>query len=147
MIDHDKFDNISRRMMELEKVEHGIDLGSMSLVELVALRDDINSVLPDTTKMDLHQELSTQYMIVKDYQSTVVNSDSIPVNQVAQVMNSTVAALGQLIKMQESLERVETFKKMERCLIEAVTLLPEAAREKFFSEYEALALDKGLLAA
>jgi hypothetical protein len=120
-------------------------LSDLTVAELLAMREEINSLLPDTATMDLHKELASQFAIVKQYQADVMLNDKVPPNQIAQCMNTTVATLGQLIKMQESLERAEAFKKMETCLIEAVLLLPEEAKLKFYAEYEALALDKGLL--
>lgn len=127
-----------------KEVSSTLDLSSLTVGQLSQLRDEINALLPDTGKMDLHKELATQYTLVKQYQSEVLDNDEVPPNQVAQVMNSTVAALAQLIKLQEALERVEAFKKMETCLIEAVTLLPEEARTKFFDEYEAMAMSRGI---
>lgn len=128
-----------------KEVSSTLDLSGLSIGQLSQLRDEVTDLLPDTGKMDLHKELATQYILIKEYQSEVRENNEVPPNQVAQVMNSTVAALAQLIKLQEALERVEAFKKMETCLIEAVTLLPEPARVKFFDEYEAMASSRGIV--
>lgn len=139
-------DESKRRRARAYEPQEGqiVDLALLSPVELVQLRSDIDKLLPDTSSMDLHRELAVQYALVKAYQAEVQDNDDVPPNQVAQVMNTTVATLAQLIKLQESLERAETFKKMEGCLIEAVSLLPDEAKAKFFEEYEALAASKDL---
>lgn len=124
--------------------DEAMNLSAFTITELSRLHSQIAAMLPDVAKMDLHRELATQYAVVKEFQQDVLVNPEIPANQVAQCMNVTVSALGHLIKLQESLERVETFKKMETCLIEAVAVLPEEAKVKFFEEYEAMGLDKGL---
>jgi len=148
MIDETKFaqlrDSLRATHQTQKDVSTVVDLGSLTLEQLSKLRDEINELLPDTGRMDLHKELATQYRIIKNYQSDVLQDTETPANQVAQVMNATVSALGQLIKMQESLERVEAFKAMESCLIEAVGLLPDDAKARFLDEYEEMAQTKGL---
>lgn len=121
-----------------------MDLGALSVTQLSQLRDDINAVLPTTDKMDLHRELATQYAVIKEYQTSSLGNEEVPPNQMAQIMNSTVAALAQLIKLQETLKREETFKMMEGLMLEAVTMMDEEAREHFFKGYEELAKAKGL---
>lgn len=143
MINHERF----KELMELDVPKSSstvMDLSGLSIAQLSSLRDDINDLLPDTGKMDLHRELATQYALIKEYQAEVLDNDETAPNQVAQVMNSTVAALGHLIKLQESLEREETLKKMETCFFEAVKLMPDDAKERFFEEYALLASKEGL---
>lgn len=121
------------------------DLAYLNEGQLRALKAEIEDLLPDTGSMNLHRELADQFAAVKKYQRDVLDDEDVEPNKVASVMNAVTSTLGHLIKMQESLERAETFKKMELCLIEAVGLLPEEARLKFFQDYEVLAGSKGLL--
>lgn len=122
------------------------DLSLLTESQLRSLRAEIDELLPNTGSMNLHQELADQYKAVKRFQEEVLSGDLEDEPQkVASVMNAVTSTLGQLIKMQENLERIETFKKMEACLIEALSLLPEETREKFFDDYENLARERGLV--
>lgn len=123
------------------------DLSLLTESQLRSLRAEIDELLPNTKSMNLHQELADQYKAVKKFQEEVLYSGDLEdePQKVASVMNAVTSTLGQLIKMQENLERIETFKKMEACLIEALNLLPEETREKFFDDYENLARERGLV--
>ena len=127
-----------------KEVSSTLDLSGLSVSQLSELRDEVTALLPDTRQMDLHKELATQYVLVKQYQAEVLSNTEIPANQVAQCLNTTVATLGHLIKLQESLEREEQLKKMEGCFFEAIKTLPDETKDLFFEEYALIAHREGL---
>ena len=94
---------------------------------------------------DLEEELLSQYNKIVQLQDDVKDNDDIPANQRAQVMNSAVSALAQIIKLRQDLKRETTLQLMEQALLEAVDTLDKPARDVFFEEYERLAASKGLV--
>ena len=140
-----------KRAAELrKKVDGALDLNpidGLSVAELRALRREIEQRLPkdDIGELDLEQELVGQYREVKALMSVVIDDMDTPANQKAQVANSVVSTLAQLVKMQEDLRREETFKLMESCLVEALKALPDDTREAFYVEYDRLAKKAGLI--
>lgn len=140
-----------KRAAELrKKVDGALDLNpvdGLSVAELRALRREIEQRLPkdDIGELDLEQELVGQYREVKALMSVVIDDMDTPANQKAQVANSVVSTLAQLVKMQEDLRREETFKLMESCLVEALKALPDETREAFYVEYDRLAKKAGLI--
>ena len=118
----------------------------MNQAALIDLKRRIDSYLPAMALKDvnLEEELLTQFALVKDLQSVTMSDMDIPANQKAQVAGQVAAVLKQLVEMQMSLSREEEFKKMEQALLEAVGLLPDDAKAKFFDEYELLARKSGV---
>ena len=94
---------------------------------------------------DLEEELLSQYNKIVQLQDDVKDNDDIPANQRAQVMNSAVSALAQIIKLRQDLKRETTLQLMEQALLEAIDTLDKPARDVFFEEYERLAASKGLV--
>ena len=74
----------------------------------------------------------------------VTDDFDVAPNQKAQVANSVVQTLGQLVRLQEDLRRNETFKVMEGVLVEAIKTLPTATKDQFFAEYARVAKKAGL---
>lgn len=147
MIDESLFEAQREAQKEGQKPEKTSPvphLHTLTKLELVTLRDEIHQLLPDSRAMDLHRELSEQYHTLKEFQLDYLSEENIDPSRVATIMNATTTTLGQLIKLQESLDRAEQMKKLESCMIEAVALLPAEAKDRFFHEYEALALNYGL---
>ena len=68
--------------------------------------------------------------------SVVIDDMDTPANQKAQVANSVVSTLAQLVKMQEDLRRDERLKRIESVLLEVIKTLPEETKAAFFEEYE-----------
>ena len=140
-----------KRAAELrKKVDGALDLNpidGLSVAELRALRREIEQRLPkdEIGELDLEQELVGQYREVKALMTLVIDDMDTPANQKAQVANSVVSTLAQLVKMQEDLRREETFKLMESCLVEALKALPDETREAFYVEYDRLAKKAGLI--
>ena len=121
-------------------------LDGLTHQELRALREAIDRKLPDNSldELNLEKELVSQYMLVKRLQDAVITDEEIPLNQRAQLANSVVATLGQLVKLQEDLKREESLKLMETCLLDSLLMLPEDVREQFFVDYEKMAASAGL---
>ena len=123
-------------------------LTTMSKAELRKLRNEIDKLLPPLQTvgdLNLEVELVEQYQKTKDLMDSVTLDEGVPVNQRAQVCNAVVTALQQLVKLQEDLKKQETLKIMEACLIDAVKVLPQVAKDAFFIEYERLAAKAGLM--
>ena len=131
-----------KRAAELrKKVDGALDLNpvdGLSVAELRALRREIEQRLPkdDIGELDLEQELVGQYREVKALMSVVIDDMDTPANQKAQVANSVVSTLAQLVKMQEDLRRDERLKRIESVLLEVIKTLPEETKAAFFEEYE-----------
>lgn len=122
-------------------------LAGLSQKELRRLKADIEKLLPKEAveDLDLEKELVSQYTKTRDLMDEVLTDESVPTNQKAQVANSVVSTLGQLVKLQEDLRREQTLKVMEGCLVEVVKTLPEAKQTEFYAEYERIAEKAGLV--
>lgn len=96
-------------------------------------------------ELNLEKELISQYGKIKQLMDDVIYDETTPPNQRATVANSVASTLGQLIKLQEDLQKGEQLKLMESCLIEALKLLPQETKDEFFVEYERLAKKAGLI--
>ena len=97
------------------------------------------------SELSLEAELVVQYSKTRQLMDDTLNDSETPANQKAQVANSVVSALAQLIKLQEDLKKQETLKIMEGVLIEVLQTLPTEVRDKFFTEYERRAAQAGLM--
>lgn len=115
-------------------------LESWPVADLLALREEIDRLVPSAALKDinLEAELVSQYAKIKTLQSDVMADQDTPVNQKAQVANSCAATLGQLTKMQSDFYTSERFKSIEGILIKYLKTLPESMVLEFFNEYEAL---------
>ncbi len=144
MIDQEKLAGIKTLMRGNESSKD--PLAGLSAKELRRLRSEIDKLLPSTKVSDLNleEELVEQYQKIKDLMDEVTESADVGASQKAQVGNSVVGTLGQLVKLQEDLRRQETFKIMEGVLIEAIKRLPAAVKDEFFTEYARLAKRAGL---
>lgn len=145
MIDKEKLARIRTELSDGPEDEN--QLAAFSEAELRRLRSEIDRTLPPDTlvALDLETELVSQYRKTKDLMDEVMNDKLCPTNQKAQVANSVVSTLAQLIKLQEDLRREETLKIMEECLTDALKALPDEVRQAFYAEYERLAAKAGLL--
>ena len=88
--------------------------------------------------LDLDQQLYNTYAQAKNYLDGIKDDESVPPNQVAQVMNTITAILKEIVKMQTDLYEAERIKKLEAAMIQAIRLAPKAAQKAFFEEYEAI---------
>lgn len=144
MIDNEKLAQIKVSIAGKEDIKN--PLIGINEADLRRLRSEINSLLPDdkVETLDLESELVAQYRKTKQLMDDVLSDEECPANQKAQVANSVVGTLGQLVKLQEELRREETLKLMESCLIESLKVLPADVRDAFFNEYERRAAKAGL---
>lgn len=128
---------------ELERKQpapKNLSIHSMSVPELLALRQAITEKLPNIAlkDLDLEQELVMQYETLKRLQEEVLSDPDIPANQRAQVANAVGTNLQSLAKMQVQQYTGERFKQIEMLLINLLNTWPPEMVEKFFVEYEAV---------
>ncbi len=143
MIDQEKLAGIKTLMRGKESPKDPLE--GLTPKELRRLRGEIDKLLPSrVSDLNLEEELVEQYQKIKDLMDEVTESPDVGASQKAQVGNSVVGTLGQLVKLQEDLRRQETFKIMEGVLIEAIKRLPAAVKDEFFTEYARLAKRAGL---
>jgi hypothetical protein len=109
---------------------------------LIQFHDEIRACLPplSLTQMNLEEELLLQYHSLRSLQTLVLNDDTLPLNQRAQVANSVVATLDRLVGAQEKVYSQERFKAIETALIRHLKRLPEATAEAFLVDYKAILL-------
>lgn len=115
-----------------------LDLDSMNLDDLLALRDEIDAKLPKTSikDIDLEKELVLQYMRGKELQATIAQDEGVPANQRAQIANSVRTSLNELVKLQQAIYGAEQGRRMEAALAKALRTLPEEAQHVFFDAYQ-----------
>ena len=143
MLDQEKLAGIKVLMRGKESPKDPLE--GLTPKELRRLRGEIDKLLPSrVSDLNLEEELVEQYQKIKDLMDEVTESPDVGASQKAQVGNSVVGTLGQLVKLQEDLRRQETFKIMEGVLIEAIKRLPAAVKDEFFTEYARLAKRAGL---
>lgn len=108
--------------------------------EMLALKEllDSSTVEKSLKDLNLEHELLAQYARVKRLQEEVLNDDSVPANQRAQVAGAVASTLQQLIKMQVEFSTSERFKAIEALMIKAMRKLPKDVAEEFLEEYERL---------
>jgi hypothetical protein len=109
----------------------------MPIHELIRHRDEITSHLPPVSlnEINVEEETLLQFHALRALQNQVLDDDSIPLNQRAQVANSVAASLGRLAELQQSLWTSERFKRIESLLIRCVSSLPTEVSAQFLSEY------------
>jgi hypothetical protein len=86
-----------------------------------------------------------QYEKTKRLMDTCLLDTEVAVNQKAQVANTLVATLGQLVKLQDDLRLQQTLNLMESTLIDVIKSQPDPFKEEFFLEYELKARKAGLM--
>lgn len=123
------------------------ELADIPQPELRRLRAEIDRLLPDNSvkSMDLGDELVQQYHKTKNLMDETMANEECAPNQKAQVCNSVVTILAQLVKLQEDLKLQKTMSLMESVLIDSIKLLPQEAKDEFFVEYERMAKKAGLV--
>jgi len=119
---------------------------SMSEKDLRTLQDLLKELLPEQSvkELNLEDELLQQYTKTKRLMNEVLEDLDVAPNQKAQVANSVVGTLGQLVKLQEDLKLQEAMKLMESTLIDVIKTLPQDVKDEFFEVYEAQARKVGL---
>jgi hypothetical protein len=122
-------------------------LRSMSEKDLRTLQDLLKELLPEQSvkELNLEDELLQQYTKTKRLMDDVLEDLDVAPNQKAQVANSVVGTLGQLVKLQEDLKLQEAMKLMESTLIDVIKTLPQDVKDEFFEVYEEQARKVGLV--
>lgn len=115
------------------------DLDGLTLIELLDLRNRINSRLPPSSLRDLNleQELILQFMHARELLATASQSTSLKDNQTAQLVGACTALIKQIGDMQKSVYSSERMKRLESSLIEVLNAADHSLREKFVKLYEA----------
>ena len=146
MIDDAKLAQVQAAMAGTAPEKEGFDLDAMSVDELRELRDEIDRRLPEDSldSLNLEKELVGQYRKTKDLMDSVLHDDETPANQRAQVANSVVTTLGQLVKLQEDLKREETLKLMETVLLDTIGVMGDDVKNAFLREYKSRAAIAGI---
>ena len=144
MIDQEKLAEVRTRLRGGDTPKD--PLASLTPSELRRLRSEVDKLLPESNVkcMDLGDELIQQYHKTKALMDETLAGDA-PVNQQAQVCNSVVTILAQLVKLQEDLKLQKTLALMEATLIDVIKTLPQEAKDEFFAEYDRMAKKEGLL--
>ena len=88
--------------------------------------------------LDLDAELYNAYAKAKNYLAIVQSDETVPPNQLAQLMNTISAILKEIVKMQTDLYNAERVKKLEAAMIQAIKLAPLESQQAFLEQYETL---------
>lgn len=111
---------------------------SLSLEDLIRNYDEIRDNLPPIALKDLNieEELLLQFHQLRRLQGDVLNDESLPLNQRAQVASTVAASLHKLSERQEAIWSSERFKDIENLLIRTLSQLPEDLAASFLDTYE-----------
>ncbi len=93
--------------------------------------------------LNLDAELYNAYAKAKNYLADVQSDESIPPNQLAQLMNTISAILKEIVKMQTDLYSAERVKRLEAAMIQAIKLAPPESQHAFLEEYEKILAEAG----
>ena len=145
MIDESKMRALNKPT-ELPQDLEGV-LSNLPKKDLRRLKSMVDSLLPSqrVKDLDLEDELMQQYEKTKSLMDDCIDDCETSPNQKAQVANSVVNTLGQLVKLQEDLRMQQTLKIMEQALIDTIKGLPKELKDEFFEEYERRAKKAGLI--
>lgn len=129
--------NENLQTTQTRQSQSAFDLKSMGEAALLDLRNQIDKALPTTSlkDMDLAKEMVVQYRAVKRLQDDILNDDSVPANQRAQVVNACANALETLVEMQTKHHTSERLKQIETILIDVINGQSESVQTAFFDEY------------
>lgn len=137
MIDESKVKNFGRGE---ETSTSPFRWSALPLETLLRYLDEIRQVLPATTLLDMNmeEELILQFQAVRTLQNTILDDESVPANQKAQVANSVASVLGSIADLQNKVYSSERFKRIETLLIRHLNKLPEDVAAAFLEDYESL---------
>lgn len=135
MIDESKVKNFGRGE---ETSTPTFRWSALPLETLLRYLDEIRQVLPATTLLDMNmeEELILQFQAVRTLQNTILDDESVPANQKAQVANSVASVLGSIADLQNKVYSSERFKRIETLLIRHLNKLPEDVAAAFLEDYE-----------
>lgn len=114
------------------------DLNSMTELELLQLRDEIDEKLPALALKDfnLEEELLLQYRKAKALQTLVMDDNGTPTNQKAQVANSISKLLADITRMRNEIYNGEQARLLEAAVAKSLSLMTKEAQAKFFEVYQ-----------
>jgi len=113
---------------------------ALPIETLLRYHDEIKAVLPPASlaEMNMEEELIRQFQAVRALQNSIIDDDTIPPNQKAQVANSVASSLSKLADLQLGVFSSERFKRIETLLIRHLKKLPEDTAMAFIEDYEQL---------
>jgi hypothetical protein len=116
---------------------------SMNTEDLVQCYDEVRTELvargqTSLKTMNMEEELVLQYRDLRRLQAKVIDDDSVPPNQKAQVANTVGSTQARLADLQNSIYSSERIKKIEAALGKVLDKLPEDAATAFLDHYEGL---------
>lgn len=113
---------------------------ALPVATLLRYLDEIRAALPynSLVDMDMERELILQFQAVRELQNTIIDDESVPANQKAQVANSVASVLGSIAELQNKIYSSERFKRIETLLIRHLNKLPEDVAAAFLEDYEAV---------
>lgn len=134
MIDDSKTQNFE----SVERKVAPFNWKTLPIQTLLSYRDEIEQVLPPTelSKMNMEQELVLQFHAIRSLQNDVIDDDTLPPNQRAQVANAVTSSLNKLSELQIEIYTTERFKAIENLLIRCLSKLPESVAMEFVEGYE-----------
>ena len=108
-----------------------------TVTELIRFRDEIGQKLPplELSKFNLEEEVMLQFHTLRALQGDVLEDETVPVNQRAQVANTVASTLRTLGDQQIALYSSERFKDIENALIRELDKLPEELAASFLEAY------------
>lgn len=113
-----------------------LSLPSYAPEEIEKLRQALPGPQQAGESLDLQAELVAQFKAAKALFEKAQTNTDIPLNQLAQVINSAAALLKQLSSTQSELFTAERFRCAEAALIDSLKAFPEL-QEKFLADYTA----------
>lgn len=137
MIDESKVKNFGR---DEQAAPPTFRWGALPVATLLRYLDEIRAALPynSLVDMDMERELILQFQAVRELQNTIIDDESVPANQKAQVANSVASVLGSIAELQNKIYSSERFKRIETLLIRHLNKLPEDVAAAFLEDYEAV---------
>lgn len=137
MIDESKVKNFGRNEQESPPT---FRWEALPVATLLRYLDEIRAALPynSLVDMDMERELILQFQAVRTLQNTILDDESVPANQKAQVANSVASVLGSIAELQNKIYSSERFKRIETLLIRHLNKLPEDVAAVFLEDYEQL---------
>lgn len=128
---------------ETKKRKAPFNWGALPVTTLIRYHDEIRQFLPplELSRLNLEQELLLQFHTARALQTEILadadnETNEIPANQKAQIVNSVASILNKLAELQSAAYTTERYKQMENLLIHTLRELPEEQAAKFIDRWE-----------
>lgn len=117
-----------------------VDWDALPLNDLIDYRTQINNALSRRAPMSLvdlnvETELLLQFSVLTRLQSTIIDSEEVPVNQKASVAGAVGTILTRIADRQDSVHRSERFKEVEHALIRWLMALDTEKAAQLLDQY------------